>query len=577
MFCANCGSKMNDTDKFCGKCGAKREVVNPVAETVIPGPEAVSCEPKVMPTEPQIMRPAFETPGAYYGQPAPDQAEPKAKQGLSPAKVGIIAAVAAVLVGIICIAVFALFGGSGGVMGAVEKSAAAYSQIGSELDLPDLTELAKGQEYSQSLSVWLESFDEMPEIEGFGVRLDADCSIPDRNMDMILTPFYGSVDILDVVLKLDDAQMYIGSPELTEETYYSVDTETLGQKLAEKEVGEELAGISFNVFELADKMTDYYASNEDALKGLGKAYGEFKDALQISRKGKQTVDVNGYDTKCTAYEVVISEEALNILIDALEDYLYAVGDVENMIAIFEDMGYPAEMIAEMEESLGDEDVYGEAIDELRYAIEGMEDVALNVYVSGGYVAAVAWEGQIEGEAVSVTVNLGGGRNYVDDLSIRIESEGAEVVLTSSGNHTGKGGLLTDETTLTMDGEVLMTSIFNYDVNSDGELCWQLEIGTISVTVEGSLLTDQTGFDLHIDELNVYENGESMGLGIGLAYSLGEYEGSTIDVSESVRVFDLSEDELDAQMESITMNAYSLIFDLADEIPALSNILSEAMG
>jgi len=41
MFCSNCGTRLNDTDRFCKKCG-----------TAVPVPSAVAPEePKAVPQE----------------------------------------------------------------------------------------------------------------------------------------------------------------------------------------------------------------------------------------------------------------------------------------------------------------------------------------------------------------------------------------------------------------------------------------------------------------------------------------------------------------------------------------------
>lgn len=582
MFCTKCGSRIEANERFCGSCGALNDAfdVQPVEPSVQdPQFEAQSAGFE-MPNAGYTAEPAFEPKVAenVYSQYIPEQSVAP-KKGISPVKIGLIALCAVVVIAAIVVGIFmsGIFDGdSAKLWKAFAKTSEAYSGIGEDLDLPNLTALVESQEYNQSVSFWVEELDEAPEAEGFGIRMDGATSIPDREMDMILTPFYGAVDLLDLELKFDDDAIYIGSPELTDDTYYKLNLGTLGDDLARLGISDEMAGFGFNVFEFSEIANSYNAALEDAHSVWEDAVEEFKDELEIKENGDKTIEVNGNDVDCTAYEIVITGKAVGIAIDGLEEYMNSVDVTEIAVNLFESMGFPNDMIDEMKAELAGTDIYGEMFDSLRYVVEDMDDVTLDVYVSDGYVMAIVWEGEFEGEDIVISVNLGGGDNYIDDLSICIEADGSEMVLSSSGNHTGDGGEFTDETKLMFDGVTMLASNFSYNEDSD-DLFWEIKIDEVSIYLEGQLSTEKEGLTLRLDEIGVTENGESLGVVLGFEYSIGSYEGSSIEIGDSVNLLEMSEADLEAAGTEIGMNAYMWLMGLAEEIPELQGMLGEFMG
>lgn len=569
MFCTKCGNQMEASERFCGNCGAPNasfDVQPADQDSGYTAQPAAACE---MPNEAY----APEATENVYTQFAPEQPVSAPKKGISPLKIGLIALAAVVVIAAVVVGVFVsgvFDDNTTTLMKAFAKTAEAYSGVGDELGMPDLSRLEESQESSQSFSLWIEELDETPEAEGFGIRMDVGSSMPEREMDMILTPFYGSVDLLDLELKFDDAALYVGSPELTGDTYYRINMDTLGDDLAGLGAGDELAGFGFNFFELVELMNSGTAVSEDALENMEKAFENFEDSFEIEEKGTETIEVNGRDVSCTAYQVTITQEAFESVLDALEAYTDGIDVTAVYTDMFAAMGLPQDMIDEMEESLAGTDVYGEMFSVLRDALDELGDLALDVYVSDGYVMSVVYEDA----GFAISLDLGGGDNFADDLSLTLEAAGSEMALISSGNHTGKGGLLTDETKLIIDGETLMTSDFSYDAQSD-DLFWEIGLEEVCIYLEGQLTTEKEGFSLRVDELGVTVYGESMGLVLGFEYSIGAYEGSIIEVEESVELLKMSEADLEAAGEEIMMNAYMWLTDLAQEIPALQDILGSA--
>ena len=67
-FCANCGNKVGDTDKFCASCGTTRVAGAPAAQPVPPLPPPVY---QAAPVPPQTPPPVYNAPMGGYQQPAP--------------------------------------------------------------------------------------------------------------------------------------------------------------------------------------------------------------------------------------------------------------------------------------------------------------------------------------------------------------------------------------------------------------------------------------------------------------------------------------------------------------------------
>ena len=48
---------------------------------------------------------------------------------------------------------------------------------------------------------------------------------------------------------------------------------------------------------------------------------------------------------------------------------------------------------------------------------------MDMYVSGGCVSMIRYEDRLRGRTVKAELELGGGQQYVDDLSLRVEVDG----------------------------------------------------------------------------------------------------------------------------------------------------------
>ena len=161
MYCRNCGTKLDDSARFCFGCGT--QVINDAPAASNPTPQPASQH-------------HFERPAA-----------PKRKK----AKFLPIAAVAAGAVLVVAVAILlfsGLFGGgSAKVASAYAKSSKAFATAVEKMELTDVASLVEGKKVSEDLSVWIDEIDGSTATKGMGVRLSADSNLPGRTAAMTIT------------------------------------------------------------------------------------------------------------------------------------------------------------------------------------------------------------------------------------------------------------------------------------------------------------------------------------------------------------------------------------------------------
>ena len=244
----------------------------------------------------------------------------------------------------------------------------------------------------------------------------------------------------------DNANLYLGSSQFTDGSFYGLNTETLGADLKKLSGDDSVEDISFNLFDLMDIVLKA-APGEESEKAVKEANKALKAALEVKKTGAKTMDIHGKSTKTTAYHVVIPQDALEDYVDAMEDVLSSVDYVSMYEELFQAMGVSGDDIDDLLADLEDVYVYGDLADAVKYFLDELGDVEVDVYLSGGYVSAILYEERIQGTKVEAALYLGGGDQYVDNLSLEIRADDSELLVESVGNHTGKGGAFTDETTI----------------------------------------------------------------------------------------------------------------------------------
>lgn len=428
MICRNCRNLIQDNARFCPHCGAQNS----------PGPgEGL----------PQGAAP-YGTPAAPAWE-APEGGGKKKKTGLF---IGVGVAVMAVIALVAVLAGGLFSNPKKQVEAAFVKSAAAYKAAEEKLALPDTKQWQKDQAVAQRMALELKSINsqlvgyDLSALNGLGLYMSTDYDGKARKMSFDIGARWGEDDLVSFRMAADDAELYFSSPQLAGETYYGVNTETLGEDVAKLTGDDSVKDLSFNLFKLVDMMLERVDQEamERAFKEANKTLWE---QAEVKKTGAKTIDLNGTETKTTAYRVTFPQEALDRYADDLTDILSSMDYYSLYEELYQSMGMPQEQIDEIMSALEEIDVYGSLADSLHDEAAKMGSLELDVCLSGGYLSAALYEGQISGVDVALALYLGGGSEYVDDLSAEVKVNSTEVTVKSAGDHGLKGGTYTDETTV----------------------------------------------------------------------------------------------------------------------------------
>lgn len=486
MTCRNCGQEINDASVFCPHCGATQALSPESPRNAVSGSAA----------------PAWE---------GPEGGGNRKKTGLF---IGIGVAVVAVIA---LVAVFAggLFSNpKKQVEAAFVKSAAAYTQAWNKLDLPDTAQWQRDQEITQSIALELKSINsslvgyDMSALSGLKLGMSASYNGPDRYASLQLMAGWAEDDLLSLSMTASDAYLCLNSPQLTGDAHYGADTETLGADLAKLTGDDSMKDLSFNLFDLVDTVLEKVDQEklEQDMKAANKALWE---QAQVKKTGAKTLDLNGTETKTAAYRVTFPQEALEDYADALAEVMSAMNSYDLYEELYRSMGMPQDQIDEIMGALEELDPYGALADNLKDAIAETGDLELEVCLSGGYLSALLYEGEIDGTDLSLALYLGGGEAYVDDLSLELEADGEAITVKSTGDHGGKSGVFTDKTTVKGDplraaSLTSITSELSYEPQKSGDnFSWKLAIpGTGSLDMSGSLTVRTDCVDLDLDHITL---------------------------------------------------------------------------
>ena len=429
MICPHCGAAVKDGARFCSSCGAP-----------------LSADAAAQPAR----APAETPPSAPVAcAPVPPTAVPGAAPRKSRKRLLILAAVLVLVLALGAAASALLFTPKNRLVMAAAKSAKAYSSAAQELIALDYAALAKEQAFSQTLSVSVSQLPTVPLPCRLGAQLRIDADMPGEFFGVDAALLSGDETLLSLRLGADGDTLFAASPTLFGDVFYGANTRTLGEDIAASPLNldpdGQLSRLSFNIFELYADYLKPDSVNPAALK-------DFSRAIEVAKKGKLSLHVNGTRLSCTEYLVRIPTDALADLLEAWYGPGYEVSDADNLRDMMEAAGMPAEDLAG---GYGSPAAYGSTSSSLDFALETLraerKPIKLTVYVSGGYVVGVDWSGKGDFSELSVQLRLGGGRHYADDLSLTVTNYDEEVFfLASSGSHVLADGVYTDETVFRSD-------------------------------------------------------------------------------------------------------------------------------
>jgi len=573
MFCIQCGKEIDNGAKFCPHCGAAAaaSVSGPA-----PGPDGAAGGPYTY-----NYGGDFRTAGNGTAPvPPPTPPEDREKRGKKGLIIGGGVAAAVIVAALLIAALSGLFSSPKGRVGkALAKTLAAHAAASEEMGLPDVVGLFRDKSVSQRLSVELtgvngEVFGEnLSALEGLGLRLGVDYDQKGRKAGAEAAALWGSDEIVSFQMLVDDNVLSLASPQFTQGDAYGLDTETLGEAMvqwgleAADDSPVKLEEIGFNLFDLVDQ---YGSGSGDTGETLAEAGKRLADAIEVEKDGKKKIDVNGNRVEADAYRVTIPHEALEDYVDALEDVWEQQNGREAMEEILRSFGVNEDAIGEIASSAADSASYSELAARLRQFFQGIGDVKADVYLDGGYVCAMEYSIARNGSRLELGLYLGGGDNYVDDASFRIAADGAEILVKSTGDRSGKGGVFTDETVLRMssgEGTSQITSKFSYEPKAQSDnLEWTLSLEElIFVKAVGQLTTGKDSLDLQMRDVALEITGTEM-CSLSVGYSIGSCQGVGVSLPAPTLLGGMSEDDLLGLMDDIEDNATDWVYDVMDLIP-----------
>ena len=574
MFCLNCGKQIDDHARFCPYCGS------------VTAGAAPNTAPAAAPAEPVLTsegtRRDASTPVADPSTPA----APAGKRTFSKRPGLLIPVIAAAVVIVVALAILlgGLFGGAKGTVAkAFIKTAEAYSSVADQFGLSTALKMVSEKKFSQNLAVELTDVNSMlgsssGDLEGLGLRLTTDVNIPGESLGLSVTPFYDSADLLTAQLLMDGSKIYFASPELLKDTVPGVDTKTLGKDLlAAGAEADGIESISFNTFQVIKKAIELTAPSKDNKKVITDAAAQLANAIEVEKVGKKAVSVNKNRVDCTAYTVMIPQ-------DAMEDFIKAAASTVEDVdyeAICEELmtmcGFPQDVIEDVLDELAyelddmsAEDYADEFVDAMEEILDILGDLELEVCIKDGYIMSVVYDEKIDGEKIKLSINLGGGKNYVDDMSVKLNvDDELEIIVTSTGDHSAKSGTFTDETTIEVtDGstEEIVVETSYAPKKKDNNFSWSIDSSYFTAAVHGQLNAGSSSLEalLHEVELEVY------GMSVGTAsvdYSLNSYKKS-ISMKSPTMLSKMTEDDVMDLFDAIEENASEWAMDILKDIPVL---------
>ena len=574
MFCNKCGKELSENAKFCWSCGASIAPA-PTAEEVI-APEAPVEEISTPPVSeaPVYEAPVYEAP--VWATPVENVAQPKKKRKkwIPFAILGsAVAAIAAILLTMFFTGFFDT--PEMKLYKAFSKSANAFAEADAALGLPDFRYIQDENAYSAEFGFVLNNVQGNDALRGLGLRASMDYNLPAKKLGLNLTPSYGAVDLLDLQLKLDNDQLYIGSPQITGNTFYSANTETMLMDLSE--LGMDVGGgenIRINVFELLQILTEETMFSKEDEQKLTDAAIKLLKTIEADSLGSEQITVNGHDLKCDKYHVVLSKEALLEYYEVVLE-LMATTDMSGLIdKLCQSLNITPEELG-LTVTTPDTD---EVMESLEKTLDEYGDIELTVYLKGGYVMAVAFDISFEDEALKCMISIGGSDNYVDDLSLSLESGGQTILLESSGNHTGKNGSFTDNTKLSMKGQgfsmTILNSSLSFDSRKSGEnFQWTIKttsLASIAFYVTGNVSYDSTSMTVDQSDIVITQYDEEL-VALSLYYKLDKYT-DNIQVGDTMALLELSEDAFQQEMTSLGNKINQWAMGIADQIPELLGMI-----
>ena len=545
MFCKFCGKQLNPTDKFCCHCGTP---VGPGLTNQAPAANTNNAPDKKTASQPAGTKPGFKLPNIQL----PNIQLPGGK---------LIPVAAIALVVILVVALLVTGSPSAKVAKAFGNTIGEFSDVSDLWHAEDVAALLQ----KDALSMTMDVSPEETMLEGFGIRGRVDVSLPKKYMGVNVVPYIGSMDLVNASMVLDDETLAISIPEVLPKNY-GLNTETLLQDL--QNMGADVEGfedVTVNFFDTLKSIREQTDNSKENQKLLKAAAADFVDALEVEKSGSKSITVNKSKTKCTVYTVTIPQDAMEDYVAIIEEILSSVDYADIVESELDRMGMPSfvtrEVLNEVKDAYTTPD-----LSDIYTVIDTLGDVELDVYVSKNKISAIKYEENRSDFNLEIELLIGGGDNYVDDITLKMANmSGDEIVVKSKGNHTGKGGVFTDKTTIEVDGDVLTIEVEYEPKAKEDNLSISMESDYPSDTfkLEGNYTASKGSMKLNLKELTMGRTTVKTNMDLGIS----DYS-KKVTVSKPVILNNMTEEEIMQIMEEVEEQATTWLESIVEEYPEL---------
>lgn len=462
MFCERCGNPLEDSDKFCAKCGAPvtlEEAKEPETPEETKTPEEAK-EPE-KPETPMIPAAPVETPASAANLSTGESEAPKKKRKAAPFIVIGAAILAVLIVCVVCGAQlvnqfrknffspekYYQYVEQTVVEEIAQQGGAYYERL--LLDFIDIGDRSIGTELTLEISEagkdflkllgaadvdlsWLEQM-------SFG----AGFSLKDKVLKYDISLGLNRTGILsaNVVMDMDSGKMYLQLPELTPE-YIGLDFSKINDGY-EMDNFEEYLEMQESLNALRKALPDA----KEVEKLLNKYLGIALSAVTDVEKKSATVKAGGVRQKCTELEVTLDGKGLTDVLEAVLKEMAGDKDLKKLIIDTADALMEIEGFYYGNED--GEDVYAEFAEELEEALEKLDEVrdemrkykgelVMHVYVDGrgeivGRVVEVVEDREVYFTVSSLMPENSGSVGYEFSME---QGYGQKIALVGSGKRSG---------------------------------------------------------------------------------------------------------------------------------------------
>ena len=273
-----------------------------------------------------------------------------------------------------------------------QKGCKGLTDAAQSLSNFDAQKLLSSHAFSQEITI--RGIDDLTDGENSfdGFRLRSDVNIPKRYIGLTGSVLDQRSSMFTVRAAVDDNVAAANVPELLDDDFWAVNTETLGADLTSSIFGlnaSDFADVSFNLFDLLNETTSSKEFGDASGKALWKA-------VTAEKLGKQELRFGGESYSCASYRVLIPQSALEAYVNDYFDYLESTTS-DNLQDALADCGFPVEPTSSFARGFSAGYAIGAAAspfdsarENILNALDTLGDIELTAYVSGGYLCGVDW-------------------------------------------------------------------------------------------------------------------------------------------------------------------------------------------